>query len=285
MSTLCLVMIVKNEAAAIRRCLDSVRPFIHHWVICDTGSTDDTKEIIRQTLKDVPGTLYEDPWVNFGHNRTLAIKRAKGKADYHLLMNADETLHCEVEFRDCLEQDAYYVRFNGPNDYWVVALVSDRLHWKYVGVTHEHIYAETDDKKRLLSPALMAERIRPQEPGVNQHLTPALSPPSALTPDPSPIGWARGTGVEQEMQTRSISSIKLQGVTLTHHFDGASRADKYERDVALLTKGLKEEPKNTRYMFYLAQTYRDGGYMAQALQWYTQRAAAGGWEEEVFYSL
>src|SRR2546425_12536889 len=38
-------------------------------------------------------------------------------------------------------------------------------------------------------------------------------------------------------------------------------------------------------MFYLAQSYRDAGLMAQALQWYTKRAAAGGWEEEVFYAL
>jgi hypothetical protein len=39
MKTICLVMIVKNEAAIIRRCLESVKSIIHDWVICDTGST------------------------------------------------------------------------------------------------------------------------------------------------------------------------------------------------------------------------------------------------------
>ena len=40
---ICLNMIVKNEAHVIRRCLDSVRPHITHWVIVDTGSTDRTR--------------------------------------------------------------------------------------------------------------------------------------------------------------------------------------------------------------------------------------------------
>jgi hypothetical protein len=33
MTTLCLCMIVKDEAAIIERCLRSVRPFISTWVI------------------------------------------------------------------------------------------------------------------------------------------------------------------------------------------------------------------------------------------------------------
>ena len=81
-------MIVKNEAHVIERCLKSLLPHISHWVICDTGSTDGTQEKIKELLKDVPGELYEDPWVHFAHNRTLAIQRAKGKGDYHLMMDS-----------------------------------------------------------------------------------------------------------------------------------------------------------------------------------------------------
>src|SRR6266446_2172189 len=87
--TICLCMIVKDEAAVICRCLESVKPIINHWVICDTGSTDRTPDIIRETLSGIPGTLHQVPWVDFGYNRTQALKLAKGKADYHLLLDAD----------------------------------------------------------------------------------------------------------------------------------------------------------------------------------------------------
>jgi len=79
--TICLVMIVKDEAAVICRCLESVKPVIAHWVICDMGSTDNTPELIQTALSGIPGTLHRSPWVDFGHNRTQALKLAKGRAD------------------------------------------------------------------------------------------------------------------------------------------------------------------------------------------------------------
>ena len=50
MPSLCLCMIVKNESAVITRCLRSVKPIIDYWVICDTGSSDNTKELIAEHL-------------------------------------------------------------------------------------------------------------------------------------------------------------------------------------------------------------------------------------------
>ena len=47
MPRICLNMIVKNEAPVIERCLASVRPWIDHWVVVDTGSTVGTEERIR----------------------------------------------------------------------------------------------------------------------------------------------------------------------------------------------------------------------------------------------
>ena len=78
--SLCLNMIVKNEAAVIRRCLDSVLPIIDHWVIVDTGSTDGTQDIIRAHLKDLPGELHERPWRDFAYNRSEALELARWKS-------------------------------------------------------------------------------------------------------------------------------------------------------------------------------------------------------------
>src|ERR1044071_4305605 len=143
-------MIVRNEASVIARCLASVLPIVSHWVICDTGSSDGTQELVKENLRSIPGTLYEVPWVNFGHNRSIALQFAKGKADYHLLIDADMTLNVHGEFRDTLDGDCYLIRCEGSLDYWVERLMSDKHSWRYVGTTHECIFSETaEDVQKL----------------------------------------------------------------------------------------------------------------------------------------
>lgn len=85
-------MIVRNESRVIERCLGSVRHLIDTWVISDTGSTDGTQDLIRTALAGVPGELHDDPWVDFGHNRTRNIRHARGKADFLLTVDADHVL-------------------------------------------------------------------------------------------------------------------------------------------------------------------------------------------------
>ena len=76
----------------IQRCLRSARGLIQTWVICDTGSSDRTRELIVDALDGIPGELHQCDWVNFGHNRTELMERAYGKADYLLLIDADMTV-------------------------------------------------------------------------------------------------------------------------------------------------------------------------------------------------
>jgi tetratricopeptide (TPR) repeat protein len=61
--------------------------------------------------------------------------------------------------------------------------------------------------------------------------------------------------------------------------------DKYQRDAKLLLQGLKEEPNNSRYVFYLAQSYMDAKDYEKSIEWYQKRSELEGWFEEVFYSL
>jgi glycosyltransferase involved in cell wall biosynthesis len=91
-----LVMIVKDEEAVIERALRSARPFINTWTIVDTGSTDKTKEIIHRVMGDMPGLLAERPWVNFGHNRSEALKLAEDHMDWAIMMDADDTMEGTV---------------------------------------------------------------------------------------------------------------------------------------------------------------------------------------------
>ena len=81
--TIALVMIVKNEAKCLERCIESVRPIVDEFVIVDTGSTDGTQDIIKKY-----GKLYEIPFVNYVETKNHALSLAK--SDYILFMDADE---------------------------------------------------------------------------------------------------------------------------------------------------------------------------------------------------
>src|SRR3954468_21671044 len=126
----CLNMIVKNERAVIGRCLDSVRPFIDSWVIVDTGSTDGTQAFIREKLQGVPGELFERPWVNFGKNRTEAMELARERADFLLLLDADEIIEHAAFDLDSLRADEYLANLQlGDSDttWYRTALIRARL--------------------------------------------------------------------------------------------------------------------------------------------------------------
>jgi len=141
---LCLAMIVKNESAVIKRCLDSVKRFIDYYIIIDTGSTDNTIEIIRNELSRIPGTVTQKEWVNFSKNRsdymdlvflqgTIGVKGI----DYALVMDADEILIDKGFDKESLVADMYNLRYTGDLDYAYPVIFNAKKKWKYEYVTHE----------------------------------------------------------------------------------------------------------------------------------------------------
>lgn len=139
--TICLSMIVKDEAHVLPRCLASVKRYIDHWVICDTGSTDNTIAVAQAALADVPGGVVQHTWQDFGTNRTLALQlAAEAHCDFTLVIDADETLIVDdPEVLEDLKFDAYRVEMRFPDiSYPRVNLMRSRLNWRYVGVMHEY---------------------------------------------------------------------------------------------------------------------------------------------------
>ena len=76
----------------------------------------------------------------------------------------------------------------------------------------------------------------------------------------------------------------LNSLEIDDRNDGGCKADKFERDIRLLTQGIVDEPNNIRYLFYLAQSYCHTNQYENAIEWYQRRMAAKGWDEEVWYS-
>lgn len=82
---LALLVIARNEAQGIARCLESARPHVGRMVVLDTGSTDGTVEIARACGAQV----HQEPWrddFSWARNRALEL----ADADWNLFLDADE---------------------------------------------------------------------------------------------------------------------------------------------------------------------------------------------------
>ena len=149
MTKICLNMIVKNESKIIERLMLSVLPLIDSYCICDTGSTDNTIELIETFFgkNNIPGRIVKEPFQDFGYNRTFALNACIGlpNADYLLLLDADMKLRIDPklsieEFKKTLTKDAYYI-FQGSDLFFYknVRILRNDPEFSYWGVTHEFV--------------------------------------------------------------------------------------------------------------------------------------------------
>lgn len=82
-----LTMIVRDADDVIRATLESIKPYIDRWYILDTGSTDNTKSVIKDVLSDVEGHLYEEPFVDFGSARNSILDKAGTECKYVVMLD------------------------------------------------------------------------------------------------------------------------------------------------------------------------------------------------------
>jgi len=129
----------KNEAHVIARCLASAKPLASSWLVLDTGSTDATIAVARETMKDLPGEVVERPWRGFGASRTELLDLARPRADYTLVMDADDALEFPPNARlpELTEPGYALMIHDGPYAYPRVQLFKNALAWRYDGVCHE----------------------------------------------------------------------------------------------------------------------------------------------------
>jgi glycosyltransferase involved in cell wall biosynthesis len=142
--------IVKNEAARIERCLESLLPHIDCGVVVDTGSTDDTCARIESLFGAAgkPVEIRQAPFENFSQARNLALRIARDSKlawDYALLVDADMEL--KVEKPDWLNGEggaAYDMRqVGGGMEYWNRRLLARWAPAQYCSPTHEYLDVPT----------------------------------------------------------------------------------------------------------------------------------------------
>jgi hypothetical protein len=145
-------MIVKDESHVIEETLKNILKYIplSYYVISDTGSSDNTVEIIKNFFdkNNIKGEIYNDEWKDFGYNRSLALEHAYNKSDYVFIFDADDRIHGNFSFSNNLDKDSYLFNFGNVCKYHRVLMVNNRLEWKYYGVLHEYIGLK-DDKIQI----------------------------------------------------------------------------------------------------------------------------------------
>ena len=236
MKTICLNMIVKNESKIINRLFDSVVKLIDTYCICDTGSTDNTIQLIQDYFAErgIPGKIIQEPFRDFAYNRTFSLKACQGLSDYVLLLDADMVLQINSNldipgFKMMLNDDGYHL-FQGNNNFYYknVRIVKNTGTIDYWGVTHEYV---------------------------------------------------------RFYENAQITKIDKEIIFIQDVGDGGAKSDKFERDIALLKRGLIDLPNNARYTFYLANSYNDIRDYDNAILYYTKRSELGEWFEEVWFSF
>ncbi len=237
--TIGLNMIVKNEEKVIKKALDSVAPLVDYYLIVDTGSTDNTKKIIEETMKghDIPGKVIDHKWKNFADARNRALKEIEGHTDWVFWLDSDETLEIGEKFNK--EQLFKELKGFESADSEVIYGLSKytRCQWlindgtlKWTGAVHE-------------IPSVT------REGGMVSNITTHVSTSGA--------SWGDG----------SKETVKK----------------KYEEHARLLLDYVKEDD-NPRWVFYLAQSYRDADMLEEAIVWYRKRVELEGYWEERYYS-
>jgi FkbM family methyltransferase len=231
--TICLNMIVKNEAHIIKECLEQVAPLIDYYVINDTGSTDGTQKIIKdffggrgikgeiiehefRTCKCHGGDYKKYDFFHFGWNRSFALDRCRGKSDYIFIMDADDTIEGTLKFPPKLEADQYYMNVKTDfNHYFKPLLIKNdpKLKWRWECGLHEYLAGDVKLTYKLMGDyAVISRRL------------------GARNQDPL----------------------------------------KYYKDARVLEVLMKDHPDEVRYKYYYAQSWFDAREYDKAISTYKQ---------------
>jgi glycosyltransferase involved in cell wall biosynthesis len=140
--SLCLVMIIKNEAKNLERLLNSIKSIINSASILDTGSTDNSKEILKKWFikNNKKLNLHTIPFLNFGYNRTMSFIKARQafpNTKYFLLSDADFIWKVDNFDINELTGDKILVKQkNKTLSYYNFRILSNK-NFFCAGVTHE----------------------------------------------------------------------------------------------------------------------------------------------------
>lgn len=165
-----LAMIVRNEAARLKECLESVKDAVDEIVIVDTGSCDETMRIARQYT----GKVYSFAWDNdFAAARNFAIEQTRH--EWILSLDADERLEARAGALRSLVSQTGYSAYRLPlyalkeagdyreHDRFAVLRLFQRQ-YRFTGAIHEYVcIADPEEVGTTAEPVICHIEVSPAE--------------------------------------------------------------------------------------------------------------------------
>lgn len=230
-----MVIMVKNESQRIKVTLESVKNCADVFFVLDTGSEDNTIQIIRDYCNEIkkPLHLLEEKFVDFSTNRNTLLKYADDKADWLLLMDCNDELKDETKLRyfvDTYKGDisGFHLLqqwYSGHTDsYYNVRLIKTKEDWIYYQPVHEYILSKKHPETIKLDIIIYQDRTKDDD-----------------------------------------KSLK-----------------RFNRDKKILYDAIQKDPKDTRSLFYYAQTCSCLNQKEEAFKYYVKVIESNGWVEEKY---
>lgn len=141
-----LCIMVKNGGPQFEQMLTDNLPIIDRWTILDTGSTDDTINIINKVLVGKKqGNLYQEPFINFRESRNRLLDLAGTSCKFNIML--DDTYVVQGDLRSFLTEvrgDQYANSFtlyiqSDDTQYGSNRIIKSNSGLRYIHTIHEVI--------------------------------------------------------------------------------------------------------------------------------------------------
>ena len=146
-----LCIMVKNGGEQFEKMLQQNMHLIDRWTILDTGSTDNTIDIIKKTLiGKKKGELYEEPFINFRDSRNRLLELAGETCKYTLMLDDTYVVQGDIrKFLKLVRGDQFADSFSIYIRSYDIEYVSNRIlktdrKLKYIYKIHEVIQDENN---------------------------------------------------------------------------------------------------------------------------------------------
>ncbi len=243
---------VKNESRILERAFASSFPYVDGICLLDTGSTDNTVEIAERLIskkrEESPkfvGKVYHCPFKNFGYNRTKSFEFA-----LELLKETDWDL--QTTYGLLLDAD-------------MVLRVKDTQKMRRVIEKYDSLMLYQADNYYKYYNVRIIKMCHKWTCSCVTHEY-----------------WHVHKDDDSQ---KTMAVLETDVVWIDDISDGGCKSDKLERDIRLLEEAIKTEKEHeSRYEFYLGQSYMGLGKTDKAITHYKRHISLGSFKESVWFA-